>query len=424
MAMKFPSFRKRNAEPIEQDEEDDQVEGERAMPSVNKGLTLQAKATNYLMFAVVIFMTVFVLYKYYADLMTRKKAAEQAALVDTKTNTVSVLPPLMAPPPPAPGPVVTDSAATAYTPGVDGAPPPPPPPGGTQFDGGNPQQPKPLSPAEVVAKRRLEAPVMFNVGASDSASGQSAAMVGSSSAQGGTGALGSTNSGGGDSGSGGNKGGDPLSANLQGSTVTAVRASLLPNRNFLIAQTAQVECTMPEAIDTTQPGMVSCIQAQDVNSDNGAVILLEKGTVYTGEMKRALLNGQSRAFLLWTRAKTPKGVVINLDSPATDELGRTGITGEVDTHFWARFGNAIMLSLIDDVGSAVVAKQVKGGQGDSNTIVLPNTVQGSQSVMSDVLKITGDIPPTLRKQQGSIVNIYVARDLDFRGVYALQEKTR
>ncbi|KZE74908.1 type IV secretion system protein VirB10 [Paenibacillus elgii] len=198
---------------------------------------------------------------------------------------------------------------------------------------------------------------------------------------------------------------------------------MLTDRNYLIAQAAHVECTMPEAIDTTLPGMVSCLQAQDAYSDNGAVVLLEKGTVYTGEMQRALVNGQSRAFLLWTRAKTPNGVVINLASPAADELGRSGISGQVDTHFWERFGSAIMLSLIDDVGSALAASQTKGsGSGNNTVLAFPNTIQGTQSVMGDVLKLTADIPPTLRKHQGATVNIYVARDLDFRGVYGLKEK--
>lgn len=427
MASKFSFFRKRNAEVHEQpDEEEDRLEGERAMPSVNKGLTMQAKATNYLLFGLVIFLAVFVLYKYYASLYDKKKAIEQAGKVDTATNMVSVLPPLTTLPPPPPAPAAT-AAGTAPAGGVastDGAPPPPPPAG--QGAAGGAQQPRPLTPAEKVFNRRLDAPVMFQV--SSGSAGNSAAQAtpgqGAGGAAGGQAAAGGPLGGGaGGAGGSGARSGDGLSEHLQGAYLPGVQAGLMPDRNFIIAQSAHVECTMPEAIDSTQPGMVSCVQAQDVFSDNGAVVLLEKGTVYTGQMKRALLNGQRRAFLLWTRAKTPKGVVVQLDSPAADELGRSGITGEVDTHFWERFGSAIMVSLIDDIGTSIVANQSKGsGSGNSTVVAFPQTVQGSQTVMGDVLKLTGDIPPTLTKQQGATVNIYVARDLDFRSVYGLREK--
>lgn len=411
MGIKFPFFRKRNQAMHDEPADADQIEGERAIPSVNKGLTLQARLTNYLLFGLVILIAAFMLYKYYADLYAKKKAAEDAARIDTKSNMTSVLPPLAAPaPPPAPPAVVP----AVYTPQANGAPPPPGPAGSSAGS----QQPKPLTQAQINFNRRLDAPVMFKVGNSTTTSvqtdavavsgaggGTSAATGGLAGAAPGAGASGSTNR---------------LGQSLQGTYLPGARAELLPDRNFLLAQAAHVECTMPEALDTTHPGMVSCVQAQDTFSDNGAVVLLEKGTVYTGEMQQALLNGQKRAFLLWVRAKTPNGVIVNLGSPATDELGRTGVTGEINTHFFERFGNAIMVSLIDDVGAALVASQSKNG---GNTVLaFPNTIQGSQSVMSDVLKMTGDIPPTLRRNQGGVINIYVARDLDFRTVYGLKEK--
>jgi type IV secretion system protein VirB10 len=415
MGIKFPFFRKRNTEEhdLPEDAEPDHIEGERAIPSVNKGLTLQTRLTNFLLFGLVIGLAVFMLYKYYADLFAKKAAAEEAAKIDTKSNMVSVLPPLNAPAPP-PGPPAAVPAV--YTPPANGAPPPPP---GAPAGPAGPQQPKPLTQAEINFNRRLAAPVMFKVGNDrTAAAGQGEGAAGAAGA---AGAPGSPPGGAGAGGSGARSGaGGPLGESLQPTYTPGVRAELLPDRNFMLTQATHIECTMPEALDTTHPGMVSCVQGQDAFSDNGAVVLLEKGTVYTGEMKRALLNGQKRAFMVWTRAKTPNGVIVKLDSPATDELGRTGVTGEIDTHFWERFGNAILVSLIDDVGAAVIANQTKGG--NNNTVALPNTVQGSQSVMSDVLKMTGDIPPTLRRNQAGIINIYVARDLDFRSVYGIREK--
>ena len=97
-------------------------------------------------------------------------------------------------------------------------------------------------------------------------------------------------------------------------------------------------------MDSTTPGYVTCLVPRDVYSDNGAVVLMEKGTRVLGEYRAGLRQGQRRLFVLWTRAVTPDGVAIALASPAADALGRAGFDGEIDTHFWERFGGALLLS--------------------------------------------------------------------------------
>jgi type IV secretory pathway VirB10-like protein len=212
---------------------------------------------------------------------------------------------------------------------------------------------------------------------------------------------------------GGDEGGDALSGLLRPTIAPAVAASVLPTRRFLLAKGAFIDCTLETAIDSTLPGMTTCVTATDTFSADGSVVLLERGTKLVGETRGQVAQGTSRIFVLWTEARTPTGVVVPLSSPGTDELGRSGLTGDVNRHFWDRFGAAILLTVINGAVQGAVASQNQG----SSVIVSPST---TSDVMTEVLKSTLNIPPTVSKAQGDRIQVFVARDVDFRPVYALE----
>lgn len=197
----------------------------------------------------------------------------------------------------------------------------------------------------------------------------------------------------------------------RGSSIGQARAARLPDRNFLIVAGANIPCILQTAMDTTTPGYVSCLIPRDVLSDNGAVVLMEKGTKVLGEYRSSLRQGQRRLFVLWTRAVTPAGVAIALGSPAADPIGRAGFDGDIDTHFWDRFGGALLLSIVDDAAYAVA-----GPNNGSNITRLPSDAAGI-AVQNSI-----NISPSLRKSQGSEVSIFVAQDFDFSGVYGLKSR--
>jgi type IV secretion system protein VirB10 len=197
----------------------------------------------------------------------------------------------------------------------------------------------------------------------------------------------------------------------RGSSIGRARAARLGDRNFLILAGTAIPCLLQTAMDTSTPGYVSCLIPRDVMSDNGAVVLMEKGTKVLGEYRSGMRQGQKRLFVLWTRAVTPAGVAIALASPAADPLGRAGFDGAIDTHFWDRFGGALLLSIVDDGVYAI-----SGNGNQYQTARVPSDAAGI------ALQGSINIPPTLRKAQGSEVSIFVAQDFDFSGVYDL--KTR
>jgi type IV secretion system protein VirB10 len=199
----------------------------------------------------------------------------------------------------------------------------------------------------------------------------------------------------------------------QASSIGQTQARPLPDRNFLITAGSFIPCVLQSAMDSSQPGYVSCIVPRNIYSDNGRVVLMEKGTKIVGEYQGGLNRGQYRLFVLWTRAVTPRGIAIDVASPATDALGRGGMDGRVDNFFWQRFGTALLFSLVED--AATVGSEAVGNSA-SNTTRVPS------DAASTILQQNSQIKPVLRKNQGEDVGITVAQDFDFSTVYGLSLK--
>ncbi len=213
----------------------------------------------------------------------------------------------------------------------------------------------------------------------------------------------------------GGQGTSGLASDLQTTKLEGVRASVLANPHLTITQGTIIPCVLETAMDSSQPGMVRCTVTDDIYATTGAVVLLEKGTRVVGQYRGGLQRGARRLFVIWTRAETPNGVIVNLDSAGTDGLGRAGFEGDIDTQFWTRFGGTMLLSVIDDALAALVVSS-------SNAESLENTTNGASNLAQTELQSTINVPIVLRKNQGEEVAIMVARDLDFSSVYRL--KTR
>lgn len=167
-----------------------------------------------------------------------------------------------------------------------------------------------------------------------------------------------------------------------------------------IAQGTMIPAVLETAIDTDVPGYVRAVVSQDVRSFDGSHVLVPRSSRLIGQYQSGLQAGQRRAYVIWTRLIRPDGVSVALASPATGFDGTTGLAGKVDTHFFQRFGSAMLLSVITGLTTVTT-----GGAA----IV----VGGGQSAASTALQQDGKRPPTIHVRQGQPIRIFTARDLDF-----------
>jgi type IV secretion system protein VirB10 len=307
------------------------VRGERSVAAVNMVRSVQSRVSSALAAALMIALGIAALTWYYAHALTRPAHARALAqsAATTRAQGEMALPSLGRVTPPAPA---ADSLPVQKVPQQSVEPQEVPlpeahPPGslwsaataGRPEDTGRPGGPAAKTPSELARERRLAGGVFARMSAS--AAGQAPPPGGldvSGAEPDGSAAVSHPIS---------NRGEGALQALLRPSAAAAVQARLLPTMRFLLPKGAFIDCTLETAIDSTLPGMTTCVTAADTFGADGKVVLLERGSKLVGETRGQVQQGQARVFVVWTEARTPTGVIVPLDSPGTDELGRAGLPG-------------------------------------------------------------------------------------------------
>lgn len=372
---------------------------ERGMPSVNENGPSTAKRGLIVMGLLLVFCAAAGVgyWKYQSNTAKAKEGSAQKNLQLTSsvpTRTFVALPEDEAPA--LPGVAATPTEAVPV-PVVGSAPPALP----ANYDNA-PLAPngKPIAPLDKSGSGLMA--VASNAAVSGGNNGANAQHDGSSGSQ-----------------SNGQLDGNGMAQMLSATQTPARKAGMLGDRNFILAKGSFIDCALQTRLDSTVPGMTACVITRNIYSDNGKVLLVERGSTVTGEYQSNMKQGMARIFVLWSRIKTPNGVVINLDSPGTDPLGGSGVPGYINNHFWKRFGGALMLSLVDDVARGITNNT---GSNGNNQFNFNSTGDATQDMAAEALKNTINIPPTLYKNQGEQVGIYIARDLDFSSVYDVADQ--
>lgn len=295
------------------------------------------------------------------------------------------------PPPPKPAPVKPRPAPAAAPP----KPPPvakplvPPPPPPVVLAPPKPA-PAPLAPGAAAPAAPKEDPRLKRRLAGFGGGGQAAPAAGATNTGGGGGTL-----------------------DLSVTKTATARATRLSDLTFTVPQGTFINCSLDVAIQSDQPGFVSCTLTEDVFGADGSVVLLDRGSRVVGEYKpQTLTTGKSRIYVVWGRIRTPTGVLVDLDSPGTGPLGRGGMGGYIDKHYWERIGVPVLISIVTDT----VTNLTRDSQN-----YYQNTESQGRSALNQIMQDYAAIRPTLHKNQGESISIIVSRDLDMSAVYRLKQ---
>lgn len=195
-------------------------------------------------------------------------------------------------------------------------------------------------------------------------------------------------------------------------------ASFIRSPDALLVRGTYLRCVLETRIITDLAGYTSCLLTEPVYSINGRSLLLPKGSkiygAYGGGPKG------KRVEVIWDRITTPNGIDVAMSSPGIDELGGAGHPGQYSAHWGSRMASALMISLIADAFKYAAAEH-----GPETTTVTNSgmavqspyesaTARSMERLANEALSERR--PPTVTINQGTVVSVYVAKDVDFSDV--------
>lgn len=204
-------------------------------------------------------------------------------------------------------------------------------------------------------------------------------------------------------------------------TATAKAVRYMHNKDKLLVQGTYLRCILETKIVSEVPGFTSCVITEPVYSASGKYLLLPKGSKVMGQYGSS--NPTSgRLSVIWDRIITPEGVDVTLKSPGVDNLGAAGHVGKFSSHWPSRLASALLISMISDTFKYAAAEY--GPQGETVTTSTSTVTSPYESETADTLKQfainqlerNNLRPNTVTINQGSLINIYTAQDIDFSTV--------
>lgn len=211
---------------------------------------------------------------------------------------------------------------------------------------------------------------------------------------------------------------DPLSARLRADDLPMAVAQRGPDRNLTLAEGTPIPCVPDSPITSDVEGVFRCKVPEAVFSESGNVPMLDNGTWIVGRVGSGLRRGQRRLFVTFTKIQTPQGCRVSIRAPGADALGQAGLDGEIDTHFFARFGAYLGMAFLDAaMQGAVLAASSSLSRGGVQFNQFQNSGrQGGQALFQE----DAQIPSTLYRNQAEPIVVRLTQDIDMRPCFRLR----
>ncbi len=195
-------------------------------------------------------------------------------------------------------------------------------------------------------------------------------------------------------------------------------ASFIRSPDALLVRGTYLRCILETRIITDYAGYTSCLLTEPVYSINGRTLLLPKGSKIYGAYGGGPVG--DRVEVIWDRITTPNGIDVAMSSPGIDGLGGAGIPGQYTAHWGKRIASALMISLLADAFKYAAAEHGPESTTVTNSgLAIQSPYESATARQMERLAgeaLSNRPRPTVTINQGTRINVYVAKDVDFSQV--------
>ena len=196
--------------------------------------------------------------------------------------------------------------------------------------------------------------------------------------------------------------------------------STLPvDRSRTLTTDMRINAVLDDDINSQIPGVAIAIVDKPVFSPNNKYILLPVFTKIVCEYQGIEQHGQTRLPMTCNRAIRPDGVSVTLtDAIVADQMGRTGLTGEVDNRTFETYAGAFIMSGISALAQSGVNPNAPAWRGNAQTTFSNNIGQ----VTADVIQKNISLKPVIYIKAGTRLQIRPRVDIVFKEPIPIQLK--
>ncbi len=211
-------------------------------------------------------------------------------------------------------------------------------------------------------------------------------------------------------------------------TKSTIATTYIADRSHTIAQGKLLTAVLETAINTEIPGFVRGIISRDVYGESGSEVLIPKGSRLFGSYSTQVNRGQGRVAISWTRLIRSDGVDLAIAFNASDQFGRSGIPGDVDSKYGSIITTSLLTSILA-VGGVSAAQKLLTNNSATTTTTNPQqgttTTTGSaanqaiydvsKTIIDTVGQVIGnaiDVKPVITVPQGTRVTVIVNSDIN------------
>jgi type IV secretory pathway VirB10-like protein len=186
-----------------------------------------------------------------------------------------------------------------------------------------------------------------------------------------------------------------------------------PTSPYLVMAGTAIPAVMIGGINSDLPGILIGQVAQNVyDTATGRFLLIPQGSRLIGSYDNMVANGQTRVGVIWKRIIFPDTESIDLGSmEGADQGGYAGFHDQVNTHFWSKIGNALLISI---AGAGVQLSQpqaVNGQNYNSQQIAAAALGQQFGELGQEYARAGLAIPNTLEIRPGYSFTVMVNKDM-------------